>query len=57
MDESIDVKRYVMNMQPLHKKIILLLGDVAKKIYLLPEKLTHQDIELNQKTWLAWCGM
>ena len=32
-------KCIVMNVYPLHQKIILLLGETAKKIYLLPEKM------------------
>ncbi len=50
-------KRITMNLYPFHQKVILLLGDTAKKIYLLPEKLTLNDVELNQKNWLEWCGM
>lgn len=50
-------QRVMMNLHPLHQKVILLLGETARKIYLLPEHLTLTDIELNQKTWLRWCGM
>lgn len=50
-------RRMTMNLQPLHKKIVLLLGETAKKLYLLPEDLQLKDIDLNQKTWLKWCGM
>lgn len=50
-------QRAVVNMQPLHQKVILLLGETAKKIYLLPDSMKLKDIELNQKTWLRWCGM
>ena len=50
-------KRVVLNLHPLHQKVILLLGESARKIYLLPDKLKLQDIVLNQKTWLRWCGM
>lgn len=49
--------RFVLNIQPLHQKVILLLGETARKIYLLPDKLALKDITLNQKTWLQWCGM
>jgi len=52
-----ETKYVVMNMQPVHQKIILLLGETAKKIYLLPEHILSRDIELNQKTWLKWCGI
>jgi len=50
-------QRLVLNLQPLHKKVILLLGDTAKKIYLLPNHLKNEDIVLNQKNWLKWCGI
>lgn len=50
-------KRTVLNLHPLHQKVILLLGESARKIYLLPDTLNLQDIILNQKTWLRWCGM
>ena len=33
------------------------LGEKAKKIYLTPEGRTHQDVQLNQKTWLKGCGI
>ena len=49
--------RVVMNLHPIHQKVILLLGGTARKIYLLPESLNLQDIVLNQKTCLRWCGM
>jgi len=50
-------KRVVMNLHPIHQKVILLLGGTARKIYLLPESLNLKDIVLNQKTCLRWCGM
>lgn len=50
-------RRVVLNLQPLHQKIILLFGDIAKKIYLLPEDLQLKDVVLNQNTWLKWCGI
>lgn len=50
-------KRVVLNIHPLHQKVILLLGETARKIYLLPDTLNLQGIVLNQKTWLRWCGM
>ena len=50
-------KRIVLNLYPLHQKVILLLGETARKIYLLPDTLKLQDIVLNQKSWLKWCGM
>ncbi len=49
--------RILLNLHPLHQKIILLFGKTAQQIYLLPEQLSIKNIELNQKTWLAWCGM
>lgn len=55
-DENM-TKRIVLNLQPLHHKVILLLGETARRIYFLPDKLTVQDIVLNQKNWLKWCGM
>lgn len=56
-DDSGNIHRIVMNLEPLHQKIILLFGETARKIYLLPDRLTLNGIELNQKTWLKWCGM
>lgn len=50
-------KRIVMNVYPLHQKVILLLGETAKKIYLLPDDMSLKDVELNQKNWLEWCGI
>ena len=50
-------KRIVLNLYPLHQKVILLLGETARKIYLLPDTLKLQDIVLDQKSWLKWCGM
>ena len=52
-----EIKRAVLNLQPLHQKIILLFGETARRIYLLPDNLRLQDIVLNQKTWLNWCGI
>lgn len=52
-----DNRRVVLNLQPLHQKVILLFGAVAKKIYLLPDNLQLQDVVLNQNTWLKWCGI
>ena len=49
--------RIVLNLHPLHQKVILLFGETARKIYLQPDTLTVKDIKLNQKTWLRWCGM
>jgi transposase len=57
MQQNEKNQRVVMNLHPLHQKVILLLGENAKKIYLLPENLKLSDIELNQKNWLQWCGM
>lgn len=50
-------KRVMLNIHPLHQKIIMLLGKTTRKIYLLPEDLQLSNIQLNQKTWLKWCGM
>ncbi len=47
----------VMNLQPLHQKIILLFGETAREIYRLSQDLTLDGIKLNQKTWLKWCGI
>ena len=49
--------RIVMNLQPLHQKIILLFGETARDTYLLSKDLTLDGIKLNQKTWLKWCGI
>lgn len=49
--------RIMLNLNTLHKKIILLLGGSTKNMYLLPDTLSLHDVELNQKTWLKWCGM
>lgn len=49
--------RMILNMQPLHEKVICLLGGNAKRIYMMPDDRRHQDIKLNHKTWLKWCGM
>ena len=49
--------RIVMNLQPLHQKIILLFGETAREIYLLARDSTLGRIKLNQKTWLKWCGI
>lgn len=49
--------RIVMNLQPLHQKIILLFGETAREIYLLSQDLALNSIKLNQKTWLKWCGI
>jgi transposase len=57
LNENHSSRRILLNVQPLHQKIILLLGDTARKIYLLPDGLTVKDIVLNQKNWLTWCGM
>lgn len=40
-------KRIVLNLYSLYQIIILLLGDTARKIYLLPDTL-------NQNNWLRW---
>ncbi len=56
-EESNQSKRLVLNVHPLHQKIILLFGERARKIYLLPESLDLKEVKLNQKTWLKWCGM
>ena len=50
-------KRIVLNLHPFHQKVILLLGETAKRIYLLPDTIRLNDIELNQKNWLGWCGI
>ena len=50
-------KRVVLNLHPIHQKVILLLGETARKIYLLPDDLKLKDLILNQKTWLKWCGL
>jgi transposase len=47
----------VTNIHPLHQKIIAFFGYNAKKIYDIPSDLEPQHIQLNQKTWLEWCGM
>lgn len=56
-DDKGKAHRAVMNLEPLHQKIILLFGETARKTYLLSDHLTLPSIELNQKTWLKWCGM
>lgn len=50
-------QRIALNLQPLHEKVICLLGDKAKKIYLIPYEQEQQHVQLNQKTWIKWCGM
>jgi transposase len=52
-----DGRRVVVNLHPFHQKVILLLGGNARKIYLLPETMQLNHIELNQKNWLKWCGI
>jgi hypothetical protein len=52
-----DKAQVILNLAPLHQKVILLLGEYARRIYLLPEELALSDIQLNQKNWLKWCGM
>lgn len=47
----------VLNLQPVHEKVICLLGPIAKKIYLIPDERTHKCVHLNQKNWLKWCGI
>lgn len=50
-------QQVILNLQPLHEKIICLLGDEAKRIYLIPDDRSHQSIKLNHKNWLQWCGI
>lgn len=50
-------QRIILNLQPLHEKVICLLGDKAKQIYLMPDGRNYEDVQLNQKTWLKWCGI
>jgi hypothetical protein len=47
-------QRVILNLQPLHQKIIILFSGISKKIYLLPDNLQLQYVVLNQKTWLKW---
>lgn len=47
----------ITNVHPLHQKIISFFGNNAKKIYDVPIDLQPEDVILNQKNWLAWCGM
>ena len=47
----------ITNVHPLHQKIISFFGNNAKKIYDIPIDLQPDDVKLNQKNWLAWCGM
>ena len=47
----------ITNIHPLHQKIISFFGNNAKKIYDVPIDLQPEDVILNQKNWLAWCGM
>ena len=47
----------VTNVHPLHQKIISFFGSSAKEIYDIPLDLEPAHIQLNQKTWLEWCGM
>lgn len=51
------VQHIITNIQPLHKKIITFFGIHAKRIYDIPIELTSDQVELNQKNWLKWCGM
>lgn len=37
-------QRIVLNLHPLHHKVIFLFGDTAKKIYLLPDSMQLNDI-------------
>lgn len=50
-------QKIILNLQPVHEKVICLLGSIAKKIYLIPDEKTHQNIKLNQKNWLKRCGI
>lgn len=50
-------QQIILNLQPIHEKIICLLGEWAKKIYHVPKDRQYNHIELNQKTWLKWCGI
>ena len=52
-----ELKRVILNLQPFHEKVLCLLGGSARKIYLIPPERVHEDIKLNQKNWLKWCGM
>jgi transposase len=47
----------ITNVHPLHQKIISYFGGNAKIIYDVPIALQPGDVKLNQKNWLAWCGM
>lgn len=47
----------ITNVHPLHQKIISFFGVNAKQIYDVPMELQPDDIKLNQKNWLRWCGM
>lgn len=47
----------ITNVHPLHQKIISYFGGNAKKIYDVSIELQPGDVHLNQKNWLAWCGM
>lgn len=51
------LKTIVANVHPLHKKIIAYFGFLAKGIYDVPIDLEPNQIDLNEKNWLAWCGM
>jgi transposase len=47
----------ITNVHPLHQKIISFFGYNAKKIYDVPIELQPEDVVLNPKNWLSWCGM
>jgi len=47
----------VVNLHPLQHKIIAYFGLLAKRIYGLPPDLLPDQIQLNQQTWLRWCGI
>ncbi len=51
------LKWIITNVHPLHQKIISFFGNNAKQIYDIPIELQPEDVKLNPKNWLAWCGM
>ena len=55
--QNMKLQWIITNVHPLHQKIISFFGNNAKKIYDIPTELQPEDVVLNQKNWLAWCGM
>jgi hypothetical protein len=57
INQSGKLQWIITNIHPLHQKIISFFGNNAKRIYDVPIALQPEDVLLNQKNWLAWCGM